>query len=611
MYQSLANCAVRLLAVCVMFTTGRVALGDESLGISVDDVGYAQPSIVRQISQQNERLELTVNTSRILTLDTRIPRFQVNNPELLGVTALSANQIQISAKKPGVTQINLWDENKQIHTVDVMIYGDLRELEVALSSQFPNSSITVRRYSQSLIMTGFVDNPDHVSRIMRLAEDYAPKIIDNLSVGGVQQVLLKVKVYEVSRTKLRQLGVDWAALGNTGNFAASSISGLITGQAGQTVTASGQTFQFGVVNSGDELLVFLNALQQNNVAKILSEPKIVSVSGRPAQFLVGGETPILVPQGLGQTGIEYRPFGTKVDFLPIVLGNGRIRLEVRPEVSDLADDLAVTLGTDRIPGFRVRRADTAVEMQAGQTFALGGLIQTRTDSVNRGLPWLSDIPGIGIPFRSVREEENEIELIFLVTPELVDGLEPHEVPQCLPGMGTMSPSNHELYLGGHVEVPNVCSPCGAANQGQCGPCCGPACNGCSDPSCGYSGELHSIGPVYPAGPMPPAYAPVYAPGEGVMQFEHGYDQSQQHGSPTPVHGELQLPPRPYSEPTPADGANNEGPTLTPRSAQRVAPLPVRSSAPQYVRSPQQSAPPSVAPTPASSGLIGPVGYDVE
>src|SRR5262245_52522735 len=148
------------------------------------------PSLVRKLSGVTEKLEITTNSSRILTLDKNIPRVQVNNPDLLAVTPLSANQVQISAKKAGVTQVNLWDEDGQIHTVDVLIYGDARELEVALQTQFPNSSIKVYRYSESLVLKGYVDRPDYVSQIMRLAEDYAPKVINNITVGGVQQVLL-------------------------------------------------------------------------------------------------------------------------------------------------------------------------------------------------------------------------------------------------------------------------------------------------------------------------------------------------------------------------------------------------------------------------------------
>src|SRR5262249_47556989 len=135
--------------------------------------GFEPESVVKKISGLSEKLELTTNTSRILTLDKNIPRVQVNNPELVKVTPLSAKDIQISAKKAGVTKVNLWDEDGKIHSIDVMIYGDARELSSALQTQFPNSAIKVYRYSDSLVLKGFVDQPENVTPIMRLAEDYA------------------------------------------------------------------------------------------------------------------------------------------------------------------------------------------------------------------------------------------------------------------------------------------------------------------------------------------------------------------------------------------------------------------------------------------------------
>jgi pilus assembly protein CpaC len=234
---------------------------------------FESASVVRKISGQSEKLELTTNSSRILTLDKPIPRVQVNNPELLAVTPLSATQVQISAKKAGVTQVNLWDEEGNIHTVDVMVYGDARELTAALQTQFPHSSIRVYRYSESLVLTGFVDRPDHVGPIMRLAEDYAPKVINNINVGGVQQILLKVKVLEVSRTKLRQLGVDWAFSRDAGDFALNSVSDILRfDEIGNFVTNNSDTFAFGIVDGNDSFFGFLEALQEHRVAKILAEP---------------------------------------------------------------------------------------------------------------------------------------------------------------------------------------------------------------------------------------------------------------------------------------------------------------------------------------------------
>lgn len=541
---------------------------------STASADFATPNIIRHISRQSERLEMTTNASRILTLDVNIPRVQVNNPELVAVTPLSATQIQVSAKKPGVTQINLWDQDNQLHTLDVIIYGDVRELEFALRTQFPNSSVAVKKFSQSLMLTGFVDSPDHVGPIMRLAEDYAPKVINNLDVGGVQQVLLKVKVFEVSRTKLRRLGVDWAAFGAGGDFVVNSVSGLIQtfDSAGSAVTSTGDTLAFGLVDGGDSFFAFLEALQQDNLAKILAEPNIVAVSGRPAQFLEGGEIPIIVPQSLGTSSIEFKPFGTQVDFLPIVLGNGNIRLEVRPRVSAIDDSIGINLQNQTVPGFRVRQADTAVEMRAGQTFALAGLIQRQTEAVHRGLPFISDLPVIGVPFRKVEEQVNEIELLILVTPEFVDALDPHQVPPCGPGMSTMSPDNCSLYFGGHLEVPNA--------YGPCGPGCeyGAGCDSCNG---GVHGGEMMMGPE--SMPYEQQYEPVPA-GE-------------------PIHGELHMPEM---------GASSGKSSTQIRQAMRsgdAAPGYAAARSPDYRRAPSQSAPPAVPA--AGGGLIGPVGYDVE
>ncbi|MEN1679503.1 MAG: pilus assembly protein N-terminal domain-containing protein [Planctomycetota bacterium] len=568
-------------------------------------------SVVRTISAPSEKLEITTNTSRILTLGKRIPRVQVNNPELLTVTPLSATQVQVAAKKAGVTAINLWDEEGNIHSVDVFVYGDVRELEHALKTQFPNSSVKVYRYSNALVLTGFIDRPDYVTPIVELAQDYSPKVINNISVGGVQQVLLKVKIFEVSRTKLRTFGNDFGWLGGNGGFFSSGVSGLLSNTtnaaagAVQTITDSGgQSVEFGIVNGSNQFFGLLDALQQHNLAKILAEPNIVAVSGRPAQFNEGGEIPILIPQGLGQVSIEYKPFGTQVDFLPIVLGNGNIRLEVRPRVSDLDPSNGVSLNNVNIPALTVREVDTAVEMKAGQTFALAGLIQRRTEAINRGLPILADMPVLGMPFRRVTEDVNEIELLIMVTPEFVDAMDPHEVPRCYPGSGTMSPNNHELYCEGKIEVPNRCNGCGV-----CGcvpthghePCCPEAMLGIDHTPTGYAGAAYDHSAVMP-GTMG-ANAPMMgrsmvAPGMGVSSMPAGRDVA-----PTPASPESSA-----VEEVPAMGggaASDDGDARLDRvpmpRAEAMTKTPMAKSLPDLSRPPavESSLPiPSTTPMPA-------------
>ena len=588
-----------LLAIVAMSSARTAARGQQ--------VMQPQPSqsVVRNITRATERLEMTVNTSQILTLDTRIPRLVVNNPELVTATPISETQVQIAARKPGVTQINLWDENGQVYTVDLLIFGDVRELEVALKTMFPQSTIKVARLTNSLVLSGQVDRPEVVSTVFRLAEDYAPKVVSNLSVGGVQQVALKVKVMEVSRTKLRKLGTDFAVFGENG-AAVFSLSDIIqtasTSAQTATVPAAGETITFGVFDNGTTFLGFLDFLQQNNVSKIMADPTLVTMSGRPASFLVGGQLPILVPSGLGQTTIEYKDFGTQIDFVPIVLGNGRIRLEVRPRLSEIDDSRSVVVSGFTVPALKVRQVDTGVEMNAGQTLALAGLIQERIESQKRGMPYVQDLPFIGVPFRKVQEQVNEIENLVLVTPDFVDAMDPHEVPQCGPGMETMSPSSGELYWKGLIEVP-ACGPCGANEPCIC-PAPGQGCNLGGGGNCGPGGH----GPT-------PAYN--YMPGGPAAMATDGMSSGAMPMHTTPMQG-----PGEMVTPTPADPSMPVGPALGPQ-LDGVLPngaLPPDPAAnhmmPQWQRTANVAAGPATrsvltGPTTSTPGLIGPIGYDVQ
>ncbi|TWT30875.1 type II and III secretion system protein family protein [Blastopirellula retiformator] len=479
----------------------------------------AVPSVNFSVDAPNQRLEMMVNSSRIFTLDAKIPKAQVNNPDLLRLTPLAPNKIQVSALKPGVTQVNLWNEDGNIHTIDVIIIGDGRELQLLLETEFPNSSIKVRPLASSVVLSGYVDRPEAVSRIVAIAEDYYPKVINNINVGGVQQVMLKVKVYEVSRTKLRQLGIDWASIGSEYfvSSTASSIlgpAGVLTSGARDGLEATAQTVQFGVLGSQTQFYGFMEALRQKNVAKLTSEPTLTTISGRPASFLSGGEVPIQVASGLGTTSIEFKDFGTRVDFVPIVLGNGNLKLEVRPEVSEVDASLAVG-GT---PGFRTRRADTAVEMKAGQSMALAGLIQEKIETESRGVPYLADLPWVGAAFRRNVDRRNEVELLIIVTPELIGPLNPEEVPCEYPGSNTGIVNDCELYGRGYVEVP-ACPPGGACIDGGMPGMIGP-----------YDGEN-------------------IAPGPPVIEMSEPVIQGQMMHSPAPAHQ-----PAPAPSPAPAKPA---------------------------------------------------------
>ena len=554
-------------------------------------------SVVRNLSQANERLEMTVNTSQILTLGTRIPRIVVNNPDLVTATPVSETQVQIAARKPGVTQINLWDENGEIYTVDLLIFGDVRELEVNLQRMFPSSSLRVIRLTNSLILEGQVDRPEIVSTIRQLAEDYAPKVVNNITVGGAQQVMLKVKVMEVNRTNLRSLGFDWNLQG-TGGFITQSASGVLTSMDNveNVFTAPTSTITFDIINGNTNFLGTLEALQQRNLIKTLANPTLVTVSGRPAAFNAGGEIFFQINNGISGSTVESEDFGTQIDFLPIVMGNGRIRLEVRPKISEI--DNSVPLGNELFRT-KVSYVDTGVEMQAGQTLALAGLKQTRVRAQTRGLPYLMDVPFVGAAFRRNKEEVEEIELLILVTPEFAEGMDPHEVPMCGPGMETMSPSNGELYCKGLIEVP-ACGPCGAndpcvcnapgldCNQNGFGPCGG---SGGGDPAMATDGSVSGSNRVY-RGEMYQG-----APYEGEVYQGPAQAIPSRGGMPAqPLQPEL----APGTLPDPA--ASIQGPQWQTTPAAHYSPVNRRNQ--NQVR--QTSGRSTSTP-----GLIGPIGYDVQ
>ncbi|MEM9589019.1 MAG: histidine kinase, partial [Planctomycetota bacterium] len=393
----------------------------------------------------------------------------------------------VFAKNPGTTQVNLWDSNKQLYTVDVTVLADAREIEGILANQLPLASLKVLPLSNSAIISGHVTNVDDVDRAVAIVEQFFTTVVNNIKVVGVQQVLLHTRIMEVSRTKLRDLGVDLAfqesrftILNGPGDLL-SVVSGTTDGFLPQTGV---DPTNLRINTGGFEGMI--RALYKQNLVKLLAEPTVVATHGRPARFTVGGRIPYTIPSGNGTVSVQYEDYGTTVDFLPFVVGPGRIRLEVRPEVSEVDESRSLVLQGTNVTAFTTRYVETAVELQAGQTFALAGLLQSRTESELQSTPLLGSIPIIGAAFRRVKESKNDIELLMTITPELVDAMDPHEVPPGGPGLNSQSPDDHDLYMNGHIEVPRT--------DGYCGETAGlPAM--INDPSC-LPAES------YPAGTFP-------------------------------------------------------------------------------------------------------------
>lgn len=415
-----------------------------------------------EVTQPVQRLEMLVKSSRILTTAGQIPRFQIHNEDVVSAIPIAENEIQLFAKAPGTTQINLWDHEKRYYTVDVTIVADARVIEGILSSQLPLANLRVTPLGDSAVISGTVTSIEDVDLAIAIAEQFYPSAINNVKVVGVQQVLLHTKIMEVSRTKLRDLGIDWNLEGNALSF------------VGATGKLEGGNVTTNLVSSGFTSL--LAAMRRDNLVKLLAEPTVVATHGRPARFNVGGKVPYIVNSGFGSVTIQYEEYGTSVDFVPFVLGPGRLRLEVRPEVSEPDESRAVTVNGSSVTAFTNRYVETAIEMQAGQTFAIAGLLQSRTESTVQKVPLLGELPYMGSFFRRVRDRRNDVELLIMVTPEFVDAMDPHEVPCGGPGLSTTGPSDKELYLKGYIEVPNLYGDCGCSlgggapcPDGNCGP----------------------------------------------------------------------------------------------------------------------------------------------
>lgn len=433
-----------------------------------------EPALIHKLTVADDHLEMVLHSSRILATDKKIARTAVENPDVLEANVLSPTQVYISAKATGFTKINLWDEDKRLYSVQVQVIPDSRELALKLRAAFPRDTLQVTPVGSAVRISGFVDKSENIDQIIQIAEQYYPKVINGIRVAGVQQVYLHIKVMEVSRTKLRRLGVDWAKV--TGdNFIISGVNGMFTDVGGSVYpnlvrSATPSTFAFNVGISNGFFAV-LNAMRKDNLMKIMSEPMLTTSSGQPAVLTSGGKIPVPTPQSLGTLSIEWQPYGTEAKFVPVVLGNGKIRLDVDSNVSELDATNSTTIAGTTVPGIKSRTAHTSVEMMAGQTLAIAGLVETRIEAENQGLPWVSDVPYLGVMFSQKQETRNEVELLILVTPQLAEPLDPCEVPPCGPGMGTTSPSDFELYLKGHIEVPKCPQgqpqPQGAPGDGPC------------------------------------------------------------------------------------------------------------------------------------------------
>jgi pilus assembly protein CpaC len=398
-------------------------------------------------------LQIPVNKSQTLRVGQNFAKAVIGNEEIADVLPLSLSSVYVLGRALGSTNLSLYDsKGALIAVVDIVVGPDAQGLKATLADLIPTESVAVSVSNGSLVLSGTVSSASVAEKLLTIAETYAPKrVVNMLGVGGVQQVLLEVKFSEMSRSVVKQLGInqfsfDNSSVGPGGVIVPGSSGGVV----GFTDNAS-NPYAIGVrLPNASNLLVNIDALERNGLVRTLAEPNLVALSGETASFLAGGEFPVPVGVNLnGQVSIEFKQFGVSLAFTPTVLEDGLINLLVGPEVSQLDPGAGIELSGFRIPGLKVRRARTTVELRDGQSFALAGLIQNDFSDTVRAIPLLGRIPLLGALFRSTAYNKQETELVMIVTPRLVRPVAAGSL--ALPTDRVQEPSDIDLFIGGRTE----------------------------------------------------------------------------------------------------------------------------------------------------------------
>lgn len=381
-------------------------------GAALPTFGVAQAQTLASEAVLRRAIHVPRDKSLSFRLPSPASRIVIAQPEIAKVTATSNSSFYVQGIEFGSTNMLVYAPGGQLsQVIDIRVGYDSEGLQQDLDAAFPTEHIKVRNLGETLMLTGEISNSGVQASAERIAQKYAPdSVISRLTVVEAQQVILEVRILEASRNALQDLGVNLAVFNDS--FSVITGGGLvgINPPHGVLGTKGG---------SGDtSIQTQLQALEEKGAVRTLARPNIVAISGQKASFLAGGEFPFPVPADQNKITIEFRQYGVKLNFLPIVQDNGWIRMAVEPEVSQLDFNNALTVSNITIPALTVRRANTVLELRPGDTFAMAGLFQRGYENAVQQTPWLGDVPVLGSLFRSARWKRSESELLILVTPRL-------------------------------------------------------------------------------------------------------------------------------------------------------------------------------------------------
>jgi pilus assembly protein CpaC len=405
-----------------------------------------------QESSEPQTLHLLVGRSLVITSPSRIKRVSLADPEIAEAIVVSPTQVLVNGKKPGGVSLLLWDETDQSQAFEVSVDIDVLGLSQKIHEVFPNENVHIDTSKDVVIITGKISSAAVADKILEVVKGAAPKVTSMMEIPPppTGQILLQVRFAEVDKSAVTQLGFNILSTGvgktigsiTTGQFGGGSpwqISDSFPLKAGganpveataqQTINNALNIFLF---NPSIHLGTVIQALQSQNLLQILAEPNLMTESGKEANFLAGGEFPYPVVTSIGSgtptISVQFKEFGIRLSFTPVLSADGAIHLKVKPEVSTLDFSQSVTISGFILPALSTRRVESEMSLADGQTFAIAGLVDNRVTEILSKVPGIGDIPVLGKLFQSKSYNKSKNELLIIVTPHIVRPLNPDQVP---------------------------------------------------------------------------------------------------------------------------------------------------------------------------------------
>jgi pilus assembly protein CpaC len=412
-------------------------------------------------------ISLGIGKSYVVTLPRDAKEVFVADPTIANAVVRSARKAYLIGAAPGQTDVKFIDaEGREIASYEVSVSRDVGSIRSSIGRSINGANVQVEGVGDGVVVTGSVKSAQEAQTAIDIAGGFMAdpkKVVNALKIEGQDQVMLKVKIVEMQREVLKQLGVDYAAngldilgtkvvgstlfpLSATGTVPSNLFPPMMSGGKGVLTNPV-----IGGFNSKNTFGAQLQALERNGVARTLAEPTLTAISGENAKFLVGGEFPVItgVDTATGTASVTFKSFGVGLNFTPVVLSGGRISLRLSTEVSEIDNSTSVTMSGTTIPGLKTRRADSTVEIPSGGSLVMAGLIQQQTKRAVNGLPGLMQLPVLGQLFRSNDYQRNETELAIFVTPYIARAVAPQKLAS--PDDGFAEPSDPSNLLFGRLN----------------------------------------------------------------------------------------------------------------------------------------------------------------